>query len=483
MKRDIDLNSILKTKFGFNSFRPGQREVLNSLISGRDTLAVLPTGGGKTLLYQMYGYVSNKSVLVVSPLISLMNDQVRRMNFLGAKRVVALTSSLDYRERQAVLTNLRHYDFIFSSPEMLANPEVLDSVKKCQIGLMVIDEAHCISEWGPDFRPDYLNLAKVRTDLNKPLTLMLTATANRDTRLDILNKMNLVPDDSKVIVGSIDRPNIFMAAKKFPNDSEKNEALLDLLSKLTGSGVIYFSSRKRAEQIAEFIKSKTGLRVLAYHGGLDDESRFRIQQQFMHNECDIVCATSAFGMGIDKADIRFVIHYHIPANIQSYAQEIGRCGRDGKQSVAITLYQDNDRFIQLGLLDSTVPPDAELSAIIDNVDSVQSDISSVIKFYLNRGQSKQTIRNIFKDRRNKRFVELDEMLGLVMTTNCRRQLMLDYFGEQKDSISVCCDNDTEFWKNPGLFIDDNLPQPVENSQASSLSSWRDILNQLFLEKN
>ncbi|GAF35394.1 DEAD/DEAH box helicase [Lentilactobacillus farraginis] len=205
----IDLKGQLNRYFGFKNFRPGQQQVMTALLKHRDVLAVLPTGGGKTLLYQLYAAITHQRVIIVSPLISLMQDQVGRLQYLGSKHVVALTSGLDFKERQFVLKHLEQYQFIYVSPEMLANPQVITRLQKLAIGLLVIDEAHCISEWGPDFRPDYLKLAGVRKALKKPLTLMMTATATVKTRLDILRRLEMRPNQVEQVELPVNRKNIF----------------------------------------------------------------------------------------------------------------------------------------------------------------------------------------------------------------------------------------------------------------------------------
>ncbi|MQM80140.1 ATP-dependent DNA helicase RecQ, partial [Lactobacillus buchneri] len=306
----IDLKRELKKYFGFDTFRPGQEKILQNLLAHQDTLAILPTGGGKTLLYQMYGAITHQRVMIVSPLISLMQDQVSRLQFLGSKRVVALTSALDFQEKMAILNHLNRYQFIYVSPEMLANDQVQQRLRRLSIGLFVVDEAHCISEWGPDFRPDYLKLGTVREMLGRPLTLMMTATATQPVRRDIIRHMNFRFEDVHQIVLPVNRANIFLSAKIFANQHDKDAALIELVKQLNGPGIIYFSSKSKAEQAANTLTNETNRRVMAYHGGMDSQPRFHIQQQFLAGNLDIVCATSAFGMGIDKDNIRFVIHYH-----------------------------------------------------------------------------------------------------------------------------------------------------------------------------
>lgn len=483
----INLQSALKKEFGFDSFRPGQEEILKSLFAHQSTLAILPTGGGKTLLYQMYGAISHQRVVIVSPLISLMQDQVSRLQYLGSKRVVALTSALDYQEKSVILQHLNHYQFIYASPEMLANDQVLQRIKNLKVGLFVIDEAHCISEWGPDFRPDYLNLGKVRQALGNPLTLMMTATATETVRQDIIRHLDFDSEAVKQIVLPVNRPNIFLSAKILTNQQEKDQTLIDLVRKLHGPGIIYFSSKSRAEQAAVALATQTDCRVMAYHGGMDNQQRFHIQQQFMDGNLDLVCATSAFGMGIDKDDIRFVIHYHLPANIQSYVQEIGRCGRDQKPGLAILLYEPNDRYLQMNLIDNTIPDRSMLQYLYQHPKSLTDDDQfRVVKYYHDHGYNFEQAMGIFDRSKQRRTSELAAMVKYIYHDGCRRDELLKYFEEtvsssQKNSV-FCCDHDIDFWNHWQEFNNKYLKRSEESGENLP-QSWREVVDKLFLLKN
>ena len=314
------LYQTLKQQFGFDEFRPGQKETIQAVLNQNDVLAVLPTGAGKTLLYQLPAYLMPGSVLIVSPLISLMQDQVDRLRQHGERQVVMLNATLTGRSRQQVLNRLAAYRFIFASPEILAQPSIKHALRKCRISLLVIDEAHCISQWGPDFRPEYLLLKEVKNDLRRPPILLLTATATPRVQNDILQKMGLDEKNVKRVIRSVNRPNIFLAVDQVENDQQKRQRLVKWLHELGGGGIIYFSSRKLANELADWLGEMTGLEVAVYHAGISAIDRFRIQQQFMQGQLQAVCATSAFGMGIDKDDIRYVIHYHLPGSLESYVQ-------------------------------------------------------------------------------------------------------------------------------------------------------------------
>lgn len=363
MKKDR-VTQLLQEHFGFSSFRPGQEKSIRAVLAGKNTLTILPTGAGKSLLYQLPAYLLPGTVIVISPLISLMQDQVDRLRQQGEKRVIMLSGQLNGKDRMLVLQHLSSYKFIFTSPEMMSNEQVLNAFENVKTALLVIDEAHCISQWGPDFRPEYLLLKLVRQRLSCPTTLMLTATATPRVRQDILKKIGIV--DVKEVIESVDRSNIFLAVEKVTNQEEKDEKLLQLVAKYQGPGIIYFSSRKLASQMAEWLQSRTKLNVAAYHAGIADIERFQIQHQFMLNQIQVICATSAFGMGIDKNDIRYVIHYHLASNLENYLQEIGRAGRDGQSSLAVILYANGDELIQRQLISIDLPPVSVLQQIKEN---------------------------------------------------------------------------------------------------------------------
>src|SRR5690606_18201070 len=322
----MNLNQILKEKFNHTTFREGQKEVIEDIMSGHDVMALLPTGGGKSLCYQLPAQILEGSVLVVSPLVALMEDQVLQIKKMGEKRVIALNSFLTLEKKRRVLPNLHKYKYIFASPEILQSPHILNRLKRIRFSLFVVDEAHCISQWGHDFRPDYSRLGEIRMEIGAPPCLALTATATKEVLEDIRNKLELA--QPKMHIHSIDRPNIAIVVKKVESLEEKKEALLKYANELQGPGIIYFSSRLWAENISQYLKDKGFERVAYYHGGMEQEKRMLIQEQFINNQISIICSTNAFGMGVNKSDIRFVIHFHYPSQMEAYLQEIGRAGRD-----------------------------------------------------------------------------------------------------------------------------------------------------------
>ena len=431
------LTTSLQTMFGYSEFRAGQKAALTALEAGHDTLAVLPTGAGKTLIYQLYGYRHPGCVLIVSPLLALMTDQVNRMRLAGFRRVAAITSLTSYGERQSILAHLEQYQFLFLSPEMLAQPAMLARLGQLTLSLLVIDEAHCIVQWGPDFRPEYLLLGAIREKLGSPLTLMLTATADHATKGEIAKQLRTTPT---VVTESLDRPNIFLDVEPVANDAAKRERLLALVTQLVFPGVIYFSSKQLATDMAQWLRDQTGLAVAAYHAGLSSEDRFKIQQQFMQGDLAVICATSAFGMGIDKNDVRYVLHYHLPADLGSYAQEMGRAGRDDQPSLAVLLYAPGDERLPLTLNQANRPDDATIQRFYAHPQAFSRDDPGIalLTFYLQHGISATAVQALFERREKERGHALAQMLAYVREPHCLRARWLAAFDETAPAHHEAC---------------------------------------------
>lgn len=334
-------NRVLKEIFGFESFRPGQEEVVRSVLEDRDTLAVMPTGGGKSLCYQVPALMRESLTVIVSPLISLMKDQVDSLIQAEVAGAAALNSGLSPEERWEVERRVRtgEIKMLYVAPERLRSLEFVLSLKRAGVGLFVVDEAHCVSEWGHDFRPDYLFLPRVVRDLGRPPVLALTATATPRVREDIVRSMRM--QDPRVVVTSFDRPNLTYRVVEARKAKEKLPVLLDHIRRMQPPGIVYALSRKECEDLAQGLRS-FGVEAAPYHAGLSAEERARVQERFMTDELPVVVATVAFGMGVDKPNVRFVLHATVPASLPAYTQEAGRAGRDGEPSECVVVKRDAD---------------------------------------------------------------------------------------------------------------------------------------------
>ena len=455
------LTQLLQDHFGFDHFRPGQDETLKAVLAGQDTLAILPTGAGKSLLYQLPAYCLDGVILVVSPLIALMQDQADRIARQGDFRAVVLNSAVTAADQRAILATLGDYHFIFTSPETLGRGPIIGALRQLQISLLVIDEAHCVSEWGPDFRPEYLLLKEARAALRPSATLMLTATAPPRVAGDLLEKLGFNPSRVRTVRRSVNRENIFLAVKQVETAAEKRSYLRELLPRLGAPGVIYLSSRKEADQLAAWVSDQTGLRAAAYHAGLDAIDRYRLQTQFMHNELDLICATSAFGMGVDKNDLRYVIPYHLPASLAASAQELGRAGRDGQPALALLLYAPGDESLPALLNQVELPSQAVLERFLAGKLplSALGERGSVIAFYLRHGYSPARLPALFAAQGKLAQQRLAKMVGYVKERGCRRSYLLTAFGEPAHPQTPCCDCHQPDWQPAMLGLQPAAAHP------------------------
>jgi ATP-dependent DNA helicase RecQ len=357
------LVELLKIHYGFDSFRPGQEAAIDSLLSGRDTVVVMPTGGGKSLIFQLPALVLEGATIVVSPLISLMKDQVDSLSKIGIPATF-INSTLTPNETADRLEKINQgfYKLVYIAPERFYNQSFLNSLKGLKVSLFAVDEAHCVSQWGHDFRPSYLRLREAFKALGRPPVAALTATATPEVRADIIRQLDL--KNPEVVITGFSRPNLQFGVINASN-SNKSELIVDAIThSLSGHGIVYVGTRAKADEIAAELAA-SGIKAVVYHGGMDAASRDWVQENFMNGSAQVVVATNAFGLGINKKDIRFVIHHDLPGTIEAYYQEAGRAGRDGQTSVCLLFYSNRDRYLQEFFIKGDNPPPGIIVEIYD----------------------------------------------------------------------------------------------------------------------
>lgn len=477
----MQLEELLQNYFGYPSFRPGQKEVIVQLLKGRDAIALLPTGMGKSLCYQLAGYILKKPVLIISPLLSLMQDQVDQMKQFGEKRAVALNSFLNRKQKQHVLRFLKEYRFIFISPEMLVQEQVKNRLNRLDLALIVVDEAHCISQWGFDFRPDYLKIGEVLKE-NRPPILALSATATEKVLNDIRHFLRM--KNPFEYIHSVDRPNIRYGKKVFQTKEEKMEWLLDHVSNTEGPGIIYTRSRKRTEEIAAQLLER-GIAVSSYHGGKEAEDRQFIQQQFLDGSLEWVVATNAFGMGVHKENVRQIIHETMPSNIADYMQEVGRAGRDGKDALAILLYCEGDEELARFIAGEDLPTEAQIELYADyakrNInpeEMIQDGLITETAFrvlnYWMGLYPPDEVKSIFRQMLLEKVQLVEEMVRILKGGECIREQLVRYFGQTLDGKPEdCCEH-------CGLDYEQFLIPRGNMNSFERPSTWQLRLRQILL---
>ncbi len=450
----MSLEKTLFDAYGFTSFRPGQKEVIEKIMAGQDVIALLPTGMGKSMCYQLPARLLGGSVLIVSPLLSLMQDQVAQLKKMGEKSVTAINSFQSPMERKKVLNNLGSYRFIFISPEMLMQPYIKEIFSNIHISLLVADEAHCISQWGFDFRPDYLRIAEILPVLKNPQVLALTATATAKVTDEI--KRYLKISAPFIYRHPMDRKNIAYDIKKFTNAKGKLEWLTSFVAVNKGPGIIYAGTRKKSQEISGLL-NLSGIRTAFYHGGMEHQDRIFVQQQFQNGELEWVCSTNAFGMGVHIPDISHVIHFQVPTSVEGFVQEVGRAGRDGNPALATLLYATGDEE----LLDSLILDDLPTANEIKEVYRSPTDMSRltesgivretsmrIISYWKNTLSEEETINQIARQKSEK-IKQSVKMKKLIFLDSCIREYLMECFDQQlRHKPDNCCINDnldyTEF---------------------------------------
>jgi ATP-dependent DNA helicase RecQ len=348
----MELLDALKQHFGYDTFRKGQEAIVRSVLSGRPTIAILPTGGGKSLCYQLPALLLQGTTVVVSPLVALMKDQVDALRARGIAATF-VNSSLAESERQERQAALRRgeYRLVYVAPERFKSPSFISAMAELTVPLLAVDEAHCISAWGHDFRPEYQQLARAREQIRAARVLALTATATPEVRRDIADALEL--RDPRVFVAGFDRPNLFIEVLRVAGDKDKLGRLA-ALCRSGGPGIIYAATRKNVEKVVDTLRG-CGIDACGYHAGMGDAERTAVQERFVRGEAPVIVATNAFGMGVDKADIRFVAHFDVPRSLEAYYQEIGRAGRDGQPSHALLLFNFADVMMQRRMIEAGRP--------------------------------------------------------------------------------------------------------------------------------
>jgi ATP-dependent DNA helicase RecQ len=463
-----------KEALGIAKLRPGQLEAIEAVVSGRDTLAVMSTGYGKSAIYQLSGELMEGPTIVVSPLIALQRDQVEAMEESTVGEAGELNSTVSKRKREELMESLREgeREFVLLAPEQLAKDEVLEELREAKPSLLVVDEAHCISEWGHDFRPDYLQLGTFAERLGHPTLLALTATASPPVRREIIERLGM--EDPAVFVRGFDRPNLHLAVRRFSEEHGKERALVEAVQAAEKPGIVYIATRKASEELAAELR-EAGVAAEAYHAGLGSKRRGELQDRFMEDGIETIVATTAFGMGIDKPNVRFVFHAGLSDSVDSYYQEVGRAGRDGEPAAACVFYRPEDQAIRrfLGAGGAVDVEDLEQvgEAVAERGKADPADLGEQLD--LSRSKVLEAVTRLeeagwlqvsdegdvarrkggpsleeaieegaeaSEERQEYERSRLEMMRSYAEHSGCRRDFVLSYFGEDHEAPCGNCDN-------------------------------------------
>lgn len=458
---------------GFEDLREGQSQAIQSLLKGRDTLVIQPTGSGKSAIYQIAGLMIPGLTLVISPLIALQKDQLESIRERKLALAAVVNSVQTSQDAQKTFQQLEddELEYLFLAPEQLKKEEIIEKLKGAKVSLFVIDEAHCISEWGHDFRPDYLNLGSVIEELGHPVVLAMTATASSEVREEIIHRLNL--RDCFVVARDLDRPNISLRVEHFEKERDKEEDLVHKVRWADKPGIVYTATRKKAEELMSAL-AEEDVATVFYHAGLPAKDRDRVQQDFMEGNVKVLVATNAFGMGIDKRNIRFVYHFDISDSLDSYYQEVGRAGRDGEPAEAILFYRHQNlgiRKFQSGTGKLNQEQIEQVAAVVEEEDRPISRDEIVEKTQLSQVKVANSLRRLEDvgalkslptgevelsgelnerelaeaaqeegKRQERKKVRLAQMQEYAEIATCRRQYLLRYFGEELEAPCENCDN-------------------------------------------
>jgi ATP-dependent DNA helicase RecQ len=464
------IDRVAREHFGLDELRPAQREAITAAVEGRDVLAVWATGSGKSAVYQVAAALRPGLSVIVSPLIALQEDQLARLaDAPDAPTGIALNSTRGVRALERAWTAIAagEVEYVLLAPEQLAKDDVVDRLAEVGVSLLVVDEAHCIASWGHDFRPDYLLLGGVAARLGSPPVLALTATASTPVRAEIVGRLGM--RDPLELVGDVDRPNISLAVRRHAEGADKRDAVLDEVAALAGPGLLYAATRRGAEEYAEALAGR-GLRAVAYHAGLPARERAQVHERFHADEYDVVVATAAFGMGIDKPNLRFVVHADVTDSVDAYYQELGRAGRDGEQAAAVLHYRPED--LSLRRYFATKGPSAgelrRLVAALGDDPTRPADLAASTGLAPRRVTALLTLlvdtASVRLTRRGARLragadaeiavadaleragereridaSRIEMLRGYAETRRCRRQVLLGYFGQEPEEICGNCD--------------------------------------------